>query len=88
MDECILYFTSLCGEAVCQISDSLNSVESLTDASTEISDFGADVNNRAPLNHSAFTRQVQLGQGTISKGITLLWMFGKKRKLNFVHGQV
>jgi len=33
--------------------------------SIEISDFGADVNNRAPLNYSVFTRQVQLGQSTI-----------------------
>jgi len=38
--------------------------------SIEISDFGADVNNRAPLNENVFTRQVQLGRSTKSGGIT------------------
>jgi len=36
----------------------------------EISDFGADVTNRAHLNYSVFTRQVQLGRSTTSGGIT------------------
>jgi len=44
IDECILYFTSLYGRAVCQISDNLNLVVSLAGGSTEISDFGSDVN--------------------------------------------
>ena len=43
----------------------------LAGGSIEISDFGADVTNRAPLNYSVFTRQVQLGQSTISGGITI-----------------
>ena len=43
----------------------------LAGGSIEISDFGADVNNRAPLNYSVFRRQVQLGQSTISGGITV-----------------
>ena len=38
----------------------------LAGGSIEISDFGADVNSHAPLNYSVFTRQVQLGQSTIS----------------------
>jgi len=42
----------------------------LAGGSIEISDFGADVNNRAPINYSVFTRKVQLGQNTISGGIT------------------
>ena len=65
-----MYFTLLCGRAVCQISNSLNLVVSLAGGSVEISDFGADFNNRAPLNYSVFMRQLQLGQGTISGGIT------------------
>ena len=44
----------------------------LAGGSVEISDFGADVNNCAPLNYSVFMRQVQLGQGTISGTITVL----------------
>jgi type IV secretory pathway VirB6-like protein len=47
-------------------------VVSLSGGSIEIGDFGADVNNCAPLNYSVFTRQVQLGQVTISGGITSL----------------
>jgi len=43
----------------------------LAGGSIEISDFGADVNSRAPLNYSVFTRQVQLGRSTKSGGITL-----------------
>jgi len=42
----------------------------LAGGSTEINDFGADVNNSVHLNCSVFTRQVQLGQGTIPGGIT------------------
>ena len=71
MDECILHFTWLCGRTVCQISDSLNLVVSLAGGSIEISDFGAEVNNHTLLNYSVFTRQVQLGQSTISGGITI-----------------
>ena len=56
---------------MCQISDSLNLVVSLAGGSTEITDFGADVNNRAPLNYSVFTGQVQVGRATFSEGITL-----------------
>jgi hypothetical protein len=44
-----VYFTSLCGGTDCQITDGLNLVVSLAGGSIEISDFGADVNNRAPL---------------------------------------
>ena len=43
----------------------------LAGGSTEISDFVADVNSRAPLNCSVFTRQVQLGRSTKSGGITV-----------------
>ena len=39
--------------------------------SIEIRDFGADVNSRSPLNYSVLTRHVQLGQSTISGGITV-----------------
>ena len=66
-----MYYTQLCGRAVCEISDSLNLIVSLAGGSIEIRDFGADVNNRAPLNYSVFTRQVQLGQGAISGGIAI-----------------
>jgi len=54
------------------LSDSRRSKfgRNLASGSIEISDFGADVNSRAPLNYSFFTRQVQLGQSTISEGIT------------------
>jgi len=65
-----LYFASLCGGTVCQISDRLNLVVSLAGGSIEIGDLGDYVNNSAPLNYGVFTRQVQLGQGTISGGIT------------------
>jgi len=65
IDERILCFTSLCGRAVCQISDSIN----LVGGSIEISDFGADVNSRAPLKYSVFTRQVQLGRSTNREAI-------------------
>jgi len=44
----------------------------LAGGNTEISDFGAEVNSRAPLNYSVFTRQVQLGRSTKSGGITYL----------------
>jgi len=40
--------------------------------SIEISDFGADINSRTPLNYSVFTRQVQLGRSTKSGCITLV----------------
>jgi len=73
IDECNLYFTSLCGGVVRQIFNSLNLVVSLTGGSTEVRDLGADGNNRTPLNNSVSTRQVQLGQGTISGGITINW---------------
>ena len=43
----------------------------LAGGSIEISDFGADIHSRAPLNYSVFMRQVQLGQSTISGGITV-----------------
>ena len=43
----------------------------LAGGSIEISDFGADVNNRAPLNYNVFTRLVQLGWTIFSGGITL-----------------
>ena len=71
-DECNLHFTLLCGGVVRQIFDSLNLVVSLAGGSTEVSDLGADGNNRTPLNNSVPTRQVQLGQGTISGDITIL----------------
>ena len=44
----------------------------LAGGSIEIRDFGADVNSRGPLNYGVFTRQVQLGQSTISGGITVI----------------
>ena len=44
----------------------------LAGGSIEISDFGADVNNRATLKYSVFTKQVQLGQSTISGGSTYI----------------
>ena len=72
IDECNLYFTSLFGGVVRQIFDSLNLDLSLAGGSTEVSDLGADGNNRTPLNNSVPTRQVLLGQGTISEGITIL----------------
>jgi len=72
IDECNLYFTSLCGGVVRQIFDSLNLVVSLTGGSTEVSDLGAGGNNRTPLKNRVSTRQVQLGQGAISGGITEL----------------
>jgi hypothetical protein len=58
---------------VAEQSDSRRSKfgRNLAGGSIEISDFGADVNSRAPLNYSVFTRQVQLGQITISGGIAL-----------------
>jgi len=45
----------------------------LAGGSMEISDFGAAVNSWAPLNYtySVFRMQVQLGQSTITGGITL-----------------
>ena len=46
IDEYILYFTSLCGRAFCQISECLNLVGSLAGGSIEISDVGADVIRR------------------------------------------
>jgi len=45
--------------------------QNLAGGSIEISDFGADVNSRTPLNYCVFTRQVQLGRSTISGGITV-----------------
>ena len=69
-----MYFTSLCGGVVRQIFDSLNLVVSLAGGSTEVSDLGADGNNRTPLNNSVPTMQVQLGQGTISGGITICFI--------------
>ena len=72
IDECNLYFTSLFGGVVRRIFDSLNLDLSLAGGSTEVSDLGADGNNRTPLNNSVPTRQVLLGQGTISEGITIL----------------
>ena len=42
----------------------------LAGGSIEISDVGAGVKSRAPLNYSVFTRQVQLGRSTKSGGIT------------------
>ena len=68
--ECNLYFTSLFGGVVRQIFDNLNLVVSLAGDSTEVSDLGAHGNNRTPLNNSVPTRQVLLGQGNISGGIT------------------
>ena len=52
----------------------------LSGDSIEISDFGADVNNRVPLNYGILTRQVQLGRSTTSGGITseILKMFENK----------
>ena len=44
----------------------------LAGGSIEISDFAADVNNRATLNYSVFTREVQLSRCTISGGIIIL----------------
>ena len=67
-----MYFTSLFGRAVCQIPRQIKFGWNLAVGSIEISDFGADVNNRAPLDHSVFTKQVQLDQSTISGGVTLL----------------
>ena len=46
----------------------------LAGGSIEISDYGAEVKNWAPLNYSVFTRQVQLGRIAISGGITLLFI--------------
>jgi len=69
-----LYFTSLCDGVVRQIFESINLVVSLAVGSTEVRDPGADGNNRTPSNNSVSTRQVQLGQGTISGGITVLIM--------------
>jgi len=43
----------------------------LAGGSIETGDFGADVNSRGPLNYSVFMRHVQLGQSTISGGITV-----------------
>jgi len=56
------------------LSDSRQSKfgRNLAGGSIEISDFGADVNNRAPLYYSVFTRQAQLGRSTKSGDITLL----------------
>ena len=66
-----MYFTSLGGGVVHQIFDILNLVVSLAGGSTEVSDLGADGNNRTLLNNSVSTRQVQLDQGTKSGGTTL-----------------
>jgi len=59
------------------LSDSRQSEfgRNLAGGSTEISDFGADVNNRAALNCSVLTGQVQLGQSSISGGITSIYFF-------------
>ena len=46
MDECNLYFTSLCGGVVRQIFDSLNLVLNLAGGSTEVIDLETDSNNR------------------------------------------
>jgi len=46
IDDCNLYFTSLCAGVVRQIFDNLNFVVSLAGGNTEVSDFGADGNNR------------------------------------------
>jgi len=81
VDECILHFTWLCGRAVSQTSDSLNLVVSLAGGSIEISDFRADVKSRAPLNYTVFTRQVQLGQGIISGGITVYYSYTNLNKV-------
>jgi len=43
----------------------------LAGGSTEISDFDADVNSRAPLNYSAITRQVQLGRSAFTGRIAI-----------------
>ena len=52
------------------LSDSRQSKfgRNLAGGSIVISDFDADVNSRAPLNYSVFTRQVQLGRSTFSGG--------------------
>jgi len=55
----------------------------LAGGSIEIGDFGADVNSRGPLNYSVFTRQVQLGQSTISEGITLFFVILKASYLAY-----
>ena len=82
IDECNLYFTSLCGGVVRQIFDSLNLVLSLAGGSTEVRDLGADGNNRTLLSNIVSTRQVQLGQGTNSGGTTQMCMFMGVKKLN------
>ena len=58
------------------LSDSreLKFFRNLAGGSIEICDFGADVNSRAPLNYSVLTRQVQLGQSTISGGIAVYFV--------------
>ena len=68
------------------LSDSRQSKfgSNLAGGSIEINDVGADVNNRTPLNYSVFKRQVQLGQSTISGGITVpsisgMWEYGVNR---------
>ena len=70
-----MYFSLLRGGTICQVSDGPNLVVSLDGGSIEVSGFGADVNNCAPLNYSVFTRQVQLAQGTILGGITNVYIF-------------
>jgi hypothetical protein len=70
------HFVFYCVVWPSSLSDSLQSKFGLNLAvgSIEISDFGTDVNNRAPLNYSVFTRQAQLGQSIISGGIkTSCW---------------
>jgi hypothetical protein len=60
----------------------------LAGGSIEISGFGADVNNRAPLNYSVLKKQVQLGQSTNSGGITFLFVkITEEKKLATVAGK-
>jgi len=62
----------LCGKAVCQVPAGLNLVGIWLVTALKLGTSLLTLIVAALLNYSAFTRQVQLGRSTASRGITIL----------------